>query len=105
MDIIESYKIQLNDTLHMKEIMDLHQLASDCKANIYLYRKHMIADAENLPKLLSFFLTTKREETFTIINDRDPEEQNNLTNFLQQKPVHVLLKVDYNTSQNESFVI
>ncbi|WP_087973102.1 hypothetical protein [Oceanobacillus rekensis] len=107
MDIIESYKIQLQDKLHTEEILDLHQIASHSNSNIYLYRKHMIADAENLPKLLSFFLTTEADETFTLINDgeMDKKNQKNLINFLKQKPINILLKDNYDASKNESIVI
>lgn len=107
MEKIESYKIKLQDKLHTKEILSLHQIASDSNSNIYLYRNQMIADAENLPKLLSFFLTTETDEPFTLINDgeMDDENQNNLTDFLKQKPVSVLLKDYYDATENEAIVI
>ncbi|WP_249869946.1 hypothetical protein [Oceanobacillus saliphilus] len=106
MGIIESYKVQLRDKLHMKDLLNLHQIASNSSSSIYLYRNHMIADAENLPKLLSFFLTIKNDEIFTLLNDVPPEENPaKIMDFLDHESLNVLLKVDYQASDNESIVI
>ncbi|WP_067730096.1 hypothetical protein [Oceanobacillus damuensis] len=107
MDIIESYKVQLNSKLPMKDVLQLHQIASSSSSNIYLYRNHMIADAENLPKLLSFFLTTDNKETFTLIKDGITEESdsNTIKEFLENSSIKVNFKIEYETSDQESIVI
>lgn len=86
MDKLKYYKIKLNHDFHMKEILRLHQAALKCKSKIYLSQSDMIADAKDLPKLLSFFLASN-EETFTMINKgaTAPEEQNLISNLVMNK--------------------
>ncbi|WP_010649623.1 HPr family phosphocarrier protein [Oceanobacillus massiliensis] len=107
MDKIGSYKIKLNDNMHMKEVLKLHQIASNCSSNIYLYREQMIADTKNLPKLLSFFLTTSADQTFSMIIDGENAEKDHkeITSFLERDTINVLYEADYHINEDESIVI
>ncbi|MEC5425132.1 hypothetical protein QGM71_16725 [Virgibacillus sp. C22-A2] len=69
MEEISSYKIQLNEKLQTKDVIKIYNYASKSDYNIYLYRENVIADAENLPKLLSFFFVTPLNNSLVMIVD------------------------------------
>jgi hypothetical protein len=69
MEEISSYKIRLNRKLETEDIVNIHQLAQNSNFSIYVYRENSIADAENLPKLLSFFFFSSKNHSLVMIID------------------------------------
>lgn len=55
--------------------MKIHKLARFSDFTMYVYREHSIADAENLPKLLSFFLFASKNQSFVMIIDGQHAEE------------------------------
>ncbi|MFC4556921.1 HPr family phosphocarrier protein [Virgibacillus kekensis] len=84
---ISSYKIQLTQTLSTHDIVELHQFASLSDCTFYLYRENAIADAANLPKLLSFFFLTPETDQIVIIVDGPNAEEayNELEQLLENQ--------------------
>jgi len=67
MQEIASYQIEINKALDTKELLNIYQLATQMETHIYLYNKQSMADAHNLPELLSFFFVNPHEEVLLII--------------------------------------
>lgn len=82
---ITSYKIQLEQQLQTKDIMKIHQFSIQKDVNIYLYRKESMAEAKNLPKLLSFFFIGSHHEILLIIEGKNASQAySQLTSILSQ---------------------
>ncbi|WP_164217910.1 hypothetical protein [Virgibacillus sp. YIM 98842] len=75
MEEISSYKIKLNRKLETKDIIKIHELALKSNFSIYVYRESSIADAENLPKLLSFFFFASKNHSLVMIIDGQHAEK------------------------------
>jgi|SRR5690625_3663322 hypothetical protein len=69
MEEISSYKIKLTRKLETEDIINIHDLALKSDFTIYVYRENTIADAANLPKLLSFFLFSSKNHSLIMIID------------------------------------
>lgn len=67
MQEIASYKIELNRQLKTKNLLEIHQFSILNDIKIYLYHEDAVADAHNLPELLSFFLINPHEEVLLIL--------------------------------------
>ena|SRR5690625_2609920 len=75
MEEISSYKIKLNRKLETGDLVKIHELALKSNFTIYVYRENSIADAENLPKLLSFFLFAAKNQSLVMIIDGQHAEK------------------------------
>ncbi|GAB3793081.1 hypothetical protein [Virgibacillus kimchii] len=75
MQEISSYKIKLNRKLETEDVVKIHSLARKSDFTIYVYRENSIADANNLSKLLSFFLFAPKNHAFVMIIDGQHAEQ------------------------------
>lgn len=75
MEEITSYKIRLKRNLDTKDVVKIHELARNSNFTIYVYRENSIADAENLPKLLSFFFFSTKNHSIVMIIDGQHAEQ------------------------------
>lgn len=72
---LSSYKLQLGqEHLSMEEVMNIYRFVSQSTYDVYLYQDDLIADASNLPKLLSFFLYFRKEESILMIIDGENVE-------------------------------
>jgi len=72
---ISSYYIHLKEQrLSMEEIMNIYRFVNRSTYDVYLYQDDLIADACNLPKLLSFFLYYRKNERILMIIDGENVE-------------------------------
>jgi len=67
MQEIASYQIEINTALETKDLLDIYQFATQKEIQIYLYHEQSMANAHNLPELLSFFFVNPHEEVLLII--------------------------------------
>lgn len=72
---IASYQIQLGKQhITMEEMMNIYRFVSQSSYDVYLYQNDLIADASNLPKLLSFFMYSDKESSILMIIDGENVE-------------------------------
>lgn len=105
---ITSYQIDLLNELDTKDITDLYHYVSSSNYDVYLYQKGHIADAENFPKMISFFLLTKKQEPLVVIIDGEkPEEAFQYIKLLLNQHVKrtVVRKRHLSTDDTSSVVI
>lgn len=66
---LTSYQVQFKQRIDMEEVMNIYHFIVDSSYDLYLYQDHLIADASNLPKLLSFFFYYDTDRPFVMILD------------------------------------
>ncbi|GAB3068438.1 hypothetical protein [Virgibacillus ainsalahensis] len=103
---ISSYKIDLND-ITIEEIIALYQYTFKSNLNVYFYCENVIADAGNLPKLLSFFfITAKRNPIVMIIDGENVQEgYNNIASLLHNQAMHAELRVNHKVTSDKAITI
>lgn len=79
---ISSYKIKLNGKLRTEDIMKIYQYSLKKDMNIYLYHKESMANARNLPNLLSFFFVCNHDEILLIIEGKEASKTYQQLNHL-----------------------
>lgn len=75
MEEISSYKIKLTKKLETEDIINIHELALKANFTIYVYREDTIADATNLPNLISFFTFSAKNRSLVMIIDGHSAEK------------------------------
>ncbi|PAV28799.1 hypothetical protein CIL05_14320 [Virgibacillus profundi] len=107
MEEISSYEIHLKEELQTKDVMEIHQFSLKGENNIYLYRENVIADARNLPKLLSFFFITPKSNSIVMIIDgvNTKESYEDIISILDDQAKNTVLRVNHQLQSNESIVV
>ncbi|WP_181349031.1 hypothetical protein [Thalassobacillus sp. CUG 92003] len=75
MNQLASYHIHLNQSFTTNEVMSIHNMIQHFNIDMYLHQEDLIADAKNLPKLLSFFLYADVSKPLLLIMDGENAEQ------------------------------
>lgn len=104
---LTSYQLDLSKNLSSKEITSLYEFVSTNKCDLYLYQKGHIADAQNFPKLISFFLLSSIKEPLVVIIDGEKPEEifQRITNLLNQHVKRSIIRKRHQTTENNSIVI
>ncbi|AVQ98874.1 hypothetical protein ACTWPF_11810 [Oceanobacillus sp. M65] len=106
MSELSSYKIQLNQNIHTQDIVKIHHYAVKNDVNMYLYRDHLIADTKNLPKLLSFFLLCRKNQSLVLIIDgQDAKEVYYMISQLLNKSIKVELRKENIMEKDKTVLI
>ncbi|MCJ0931392.1 hypothetical protein [Virgibacillus halodenitrificans] len=106
MNEISSYQIYLNNKIPTKDIIRIHQLAVESSYNIYLYRDSAIADARNLPKLISFFfLSSKKKNIKLIIDGEDAKNCYKEIKQILDNHIEAQLRAEHKVYNNQSIVV
>ena len=74
MQEIASHTIKIKRKLLTKDLLEIYKFAIHNDINIYLYHQNAMADARDLPKLLSFFMVDTHEEVLLIIEGSQAEK-------------------------------
>ncbi|KUP09530.1 hypothetical protein Q73_02615 [Bacillus coahuilensis m2-6] len=67
MSEIYSRKVTMNQSLSMQQVLKLYHFAKDYNGHIYFIERHKKIALSSLPKLVSYFLTSKDKRTFKIV--------------------------------------
>ncbi|MFC2950283.1 hypothetical protein [Virgibacillus sediminis] len=104
---ISSYEIELDRNIGTQDIIALHQYSSKSNLNIYLYRDNMIADAKNLPNLLSFFYVNLKNQPFVMILDGENVEEGyrRIQSLLKEKTIHEEWRATHKLTGDKSVAI
>ncbi|MFC3039922.1 hypothetical protein ACFOGI_06620 [Virgibacillus xinjiangensis] len=104
---ISSYEIELDRNIGTQDIIALHHYCSKSHLNIYLYRDNLIADAGNLPKLLSFFYFNRKNQPFVMILDGEnvKEGYREIHSLLKEKTIHEELRANHKMTGDKSVAI
>ncbi|WLV25615.1 hypothetical protein QR721_05250 [Aciduricibacillus chroicocephali] len=74
MQEIASHTIKIQKKLMTKDLLEIHTFAIHRDINIFLYHQEAMADARDLPKLLSFFMIDPHDEVLLIIEGNHAEQ-------------------------------
>ncbi|KGX91680.1 hypothetical protein N781_03750 [Pontibacillus halophilus JSM 076056 = DSM 19796] len=90
---IHSYQIHLSNSITLEHIIQIHQDVAEHASDVYLYQGDQIADAKQLPNLLSFFMVKEAGDLLLIIDGVDVEEiYNKIVDCCNEYISHVQLR-------------
>ncbi|WP_042223962.1 HPr family phosphocarrier protein [Oceanobacillus manasiensis] len=106
MSELSSYKIQLNQHIHTQDIVKINHYAVKNDVKMYLYRDHLIADAKKLPKILSFFLLCRKDQSLVLIIDgEDAKEVYQTITQLLDKTINTEIRKENIMETDKSILI
>ena len=109
MNELTSYKIHLNQQLTTNEILNIHHYVANNECDVYLHQNHLIADAGNVTKLLSFFLLADTQSPIKMIIDGEcvDHHYDQLSVLWEQRieKCDLQTKYDHSITNNISIVV